>query len=596
MPVTSKLRFAQDVALDPDVAGGWTFGVLAKKGAGKTYTGRVMAEEMIAAGIPIVALDPTGAWWGLRSGAKGTKLGGLQVVIFGGRHGDVPLEPTAGVVMADLAIEKRVSMVLDLSEFGTRTAERRFAKDFLDRLYRRNSELMHLFVDEADLFAPQKPQPGDMPLLGTMENIVRRGRLKGIGCTMITQRPAVLNKDVLTQIDTLVLLRIVGPQDRAAIRQWVDGHGEPEKMREVLESLASLQNGESWWWAPEIDLFKHTQVRLARTYDSSPTPRRSSGADRAPAKLVDIDLGAIRDQIAETIERAEADDPKVLRARIADLERELAVAAVEPVVEYVDRPVPMVTTELRQKIVAEITTILTDAGVEQTGYHARVCTCPPLAADLPAGARVPHEPDCAVYAGAGNGGYSRAKIPAQGDEGRATFDAVVPGVGRSVANETAPLKAGARRMLMAAAGLDPMPLTRSQIGTLGKIKPTSGTFSNYLGALKVAGYLVERDGKLTVTDAGFEFLGGRPAAPMTADELREMWQDRLKAGARRMLDVLIAAYPVAITRAELAGRAEVSPSSGTFSNYLGMLRSAGLLEESDGDVKANDVLFLGPRA
>ena len=34
--------------------------------------------------------------------------------------------------------------------------------------------------------------------------LVRRGRSSGIGVTLISQRPQVLNKDVLTQAETLI--------------------------------------------------------------------------------------------------------------------------------------------------------------------------------------------------------------------------------------------------------------------------------------------------------------------------------------------------------------------------------------------------------
>ena len=37
-----------------------------------------------------------------------------------------------------------------------------------------------------------------------MEDLVRRGRARGLGITLITQRPAVLNKDVLTQVDGIL--------------------------------------------------------------------------------------------------------------------------------------------------------------------------------------------------------------------------------------------------------------------------------------------------------------------------------------------------------------------------------------------------------
>ena len=59
-----------------------TFAILAKRGAGKTYTAAVLVEEMMGAGVPVVIVDPVGVWWGLRSSADGTAEG-LPVVIFG---------------------------------------------------------------------------------------------------------------------------------------------------------------------------------------------------------------------------------------------------------------------------------------------------------------------------------------------------------------------------------------------------------------------------------------------------------------------------------------------------------------------------------
>ena len=44
-----------------------TLAILAKRRVGKTYTGSVLAEEMVAAGLPFYVLDPTGASWGLRA-------------------------------------------------------------------------------------------------------------------------------------------------------------------------------------------------------------------------------------------------------------------------------------------------------------------------------------------------------------------------------------------------------------------------------------------------------------------------------------------------------------------------------------------------
>src|SRR3990167_7755643 len=91
-----------------------TFGILAVRGAGKSNLGAVMAEGMFEAGLPFVVVDPVGSWFGLRSSGDGKKPG-LAVPIFGGRHGDVPLERTAGNLIADMVVEERLSCVLDVS-------------------------------------------------------------------------------------------------------------------------------------------------------------------------------------------------------------------------------------------------------------------------------------------------------------------------------------------------------------------------------------------------------------------------------------------------------------------------------------------------
>ena len=312
-----------------------TFAILAQRRKGKTYTASVIAEEMVAAGQPWVALDPTGAWWGLRAGADGAKRGGLPVYVFGGQHGDIPLERTAGKEIADVVIENPRWYVLDLSAFESKAAERQFATDFAERFYRRKGKSpdpIHLFVDEADIFVPQRSPSGDARMLGAFEAIVRRGGIRGIGTTLISQRAAVVNKNVLEQVDVLVMLRIVGPNDQKAIRAYIDAFGTDTERAELMGSLASLKLGEAWFWEPgsEPPLFQRVQVRERHTFNSSATPK--SGERQAePQQLADVDLDELQGRIAKSIEKAEAEDPAKLRKRIAELERELRHRPTEAV-------------------------------------------------------------------------------------------------------------------------------------------------------------------------------------------------------------------------------------------------------------------------
>src|SRR5438067_892478 len=96
-----------------------------------------MAEEMFKAGLPFVAIDPVGSFFGLRSSKDG-RGPGLAIPIFGGRHGDVPLERTGGQLLADLVVDQRLSCVIDLSAFESEAAKKGFLLDFARRLYLRN--------------------------------------------------------------------------------------------------------------------------------------------------------------------------------------------------------------------------------------------------------------------------------------------------------------------------------------------------------------------------------------------------------------------------------------------------------------------------
>ena len=244
----------------------------------------------------MAVVDPVGVWWGLRAGADGAGPG-LPVAVLGGDRGDVPLTPAMGEAAADLLVDERLPVVLDLSLFR-KGEQRRFVADLAERLYHRNRAPLHLVLDEADLWAPQRPPPGQQRLLGAVEDLVRRGRARGLGVTLVSQRPAVLAKDVLSQADTLLALRLVAPQDRAALDAWVRAHGTPEEREQLQRSLPSLAVGEAWVWSPGwLRLFRRVTVRRRTTFDSSRTPELGE-ATVAPRALAPVDVARLRERLA----------------------------------------------------------------------------------------------------------------------------------------------------------------------------------------------------------------------------------------------------------------------------------------------------------
>ena len=298
-----------------------TFAVLAKRRVGKTHNSSVLAEEMLEAGQQVAIIDPTDAWWGLRSSADG-RGPGYAVIVLGGPHQDIPLEPTAGAVIAEFVMESGKSVII-CTKGWTKGEEARFVEAFANRLLLKNKAPLHLFIDEADCFAPQKPFPEQMRMLGAIDGLVRRGGIQGVGVTLITQRSAVINKDVLSQIEVLVVMRTLFKGDKDAIRGWTHENGDPDHEKIMMESLPTLKIGEAWIWSPGwLECFVRIQFRRRRTFDSSATPKIGE-IRREPAVRAPIDLGALTAAIVATIEEAKANDPKALKAKIAELEKQI---------------------------------------------------------------------------------------------------------------------------------------------------------------------------------------------------------------------------------------------------------------------------------
>jgi len=571
-----QLALAEDFSL-PLTAVTETFAILGKRGSGKTSTAVVLAEELIGAGQPVVVLDPTGVWWGLRADVAGAPSG-LPVVIVGGEHGDLPLTETDGRALAQLLVAERQSAVIDLSGMS-KTAARRLVADFCEDLYRYCREPLHLIVDEADLFAPQR-LPADMTrLLGAMDDVVRRGRAHGLGCTLISQRPAVLNKDVLGQAEVLVTMRMTSPRDVGAIDEWVRLHADDDEARAVKASLPSLTTGTAWVWSPGwLEVLQRVAVRRRRTFDSSATPK--PGAPRARASLgARLDVDALRARLDEL---AAAPVSPAAKRRVA-----ASATAAQGEITTLRAQVVELNAQLRQKpkpAPAVVQTVVV-AGLDDaartllTGLVGQLTDMASAIGTL-LGAPAPKPPARA--------GVARASGATQ-EPARAVS-------APQATSEHPSLRAGAARMLAAMGSYHPVSLTRAQLATVSKMKSTGGTYSTYLSNLRAAGMFEEVDGRLRLTAVGLAALGTTRGTPLTAQDVREQWRGSLRAGAARMFDVLVELYPAPCTRAELAAAVDMEPSGGTFSTYLSILRSNGLVVTRGSEVVASPTLFLEPGA
>ncbi len=197
--------------------------IVGTSGSGKTYAAKDLAERLMQGGGRLCIVDPLGVWWGLRMAADGRAPSLFPLVVFGGPHADVALDPGMGTAFGTLVGTRALACVVGVSDLGSAIARRGFMTAFTAALYEANTEPLHLVLDEADLWAPQRAQPGGHELLGRVEEIVRRGRIRGFVPWLISQRPAVLHKDVLTQADIPVSMKLPASQDRDAVGRWLEG-------------------------------------------------------------------------------------------------------------------------------------------------------------------------------------------------------------------------------------------------------------------------------------------------------------------------------------------------------------------------------------
>ena len=313
-------------------------GFIGTSGSGKTYNAGTAIEILLANHrARVVIIDPLGVWWGLRLLADGKKQSGFDVVIFGGDHADLPLNEQAGALIGETAATMAESCIIDLSKMPSRAAERRFMTAFLETIYRKaGGEPFHLIVDEADLFAPQKPQAGDEVLLGHMENIVRRGRVRGFIPWLISQRPAVLNKNVLSQVDGLLAFKLTASQDRDALDAWIEGQADKAQGKAIKDALPTFQVGEGVVWLPGHGILERRPFPPKVTFDSSRKPKR--GEKLKSRKLKPLNVGKLKEQLAAFVEQAKANDIPTLRKRIAELEAAAKKAPAIAPAAPIDKP------------------------------------------------------------------------------------------------------------------------------------------------------------------------------------------------------------------------------------------------------------------
>lgn len=593
------MQLAEQLTL-PIEALAQTFAILGKRGVGKTYCAIKLAEEMLLAGGQIVAIDPVGVWYGLR--VPQNKAGqAFDVLVFGGLNADIPINYQSGRLIAETIIKRNISAVVDISQF-TKSEESLFVFDFLTSLFelkKKSPSPLHLFLEEAHEIVPQSLSgkgKKSSQVLEIGERIVKLGRNYGIGCSMISQRPQSVNKNVLNQAEVLLCFQMIGMLEKKAINDWVRN---TESDVNMLDTLPKLKVGEAHIWSPTFLEVADTYKILPKiTADVSATPKFGA-VHKKPRKLEATDITDLQNSIASLIEQHETDKPENLKKKITvlsrenrDLQRRVNFAEEnQDVAEF-----PYEEAEELKAYIAETyqwANDFNDSLGKQFGHFDRSLKeridqirefTREFASKIPAKAVKP------ITSGVNRSFVRQRPTPAP----LATQNNVLSNPQQRILDSLATFRE-----------LGVNIVNRSNVAMLAKYSPKSSSFSNAISALRNSQGANDWDplveyhsgSQLSITQEGLTLAN--PLVLVGNDgyeDLHNAWLSFLSGPQEKILRHLLQDPTRNETRRNLADATGYSIKSSSFSNSLSGLRTLGVLDyvKVDGEpgVFLTDLLFL----
>ena len=551
------------------------FAWLGRTGSGKTYGASKLAEEMLFAGAQIVVIDPMGVWYGLRLSADGKHPSGLEIPVFGGLHGDLPLTPESGALIADLIVERRISAILDVSQMIDSEINK-FCTAFGDRFFQRmkgSPAPVHLFLEECQEFLPQNIMKGEERKLHVFQRIAKQGRNFGIGVSLISQRPQEINKKALNMSEVMLAFQMTGPQERKAIELWISDKGLGS---DIVAELPKFKVGHPHIWSPQwLEISQNITIAKKKTYDASATPEFGKAVVER-RELTPVDVAALKESMSALIEQAEADDPAKLKAEIVRLKRELASkpAPVQSQKEIVRVEMPVFKD-------GDIRLLQESSDTTHLAVSQLIDIANKIGASLADAKRMQSQPAMlrpAPQAAA----LKPTSFSTLKDQPSFTADFPV--------NSQRKLQRAEHRILTVLAQY-PQGRTKTQLAVITGYAKSGGGFTNAISALRSKG-LIDGDNKeqLTINQEGVSALGNSWKPLPVGQELYEYWIRQLSKAERSILGVLFNEYPNTLTKEVVASMSGYEVSGGGFINALGHLRTLELITGKT-ELKASGDLF-----
>ena len=236
--------------------------IIAQSGAGKSWAIAVLCEQLCAEHIGFVIVDTEGEYSSLRQKYDITWVGSDDQC-------DHDIEKVNLKELMTGAVENGAAVVFDVSETDMRERVAALAEVLYDIASARRIPYL-LILEEADKFIPQAKES-----IKKIEEISRRGRKRGLGLLVATQRPSFVTKNVLSQCNNQAIGKLSIENDLRAVDLFFGSRTE-------LEELASLAPGEFFVMGGFAKKKTRIRVRARETEHRGSTPEIARREPAAP--------------------------------------------------------------------------------------------------------------------------------------------------------------------------------------------------------------------------------------------------------------------------------------------------------------------------
>jgi len=291
--------------------------ITGKSGSGKSNSASVVAEKLLDRGYSILAVDIDGEYYGLKEEYEILHVGADEEC-------DLRVGVEHAEKIAELALQQNVPIILDVSSFLDESNARELLTEVTKQLFAKEKKLKQPFLMLVEEVHEYIPEGGGVDECGRMLiKVSKRGRKHGLGIVGISQRPADVKKDFITQCDWLVWHRLTWNNDTKVVGRILGS--------EYAEEIEEMDDGESFLMTDWNESIRRVQFERKRTFDAGATPGLDD-FERPELKSVSGDLvdelQEISDQQSRRENRIDELERELQRKeeRIRDLERQLADA------------------------------------------------------------------------------------------------------------------------------------------------------------------------------------------------------------------------------------------------------------------------------